>query len=140
MPIDPYDTPEFALEAHRRRKKEMQERGQQSDLPYNEPDIPKTGSAYRRDRVEAAMAAITEAVMYDQPLSEEAVRLTWNDTFLTTVIVPILRHQVNYWRNREAMLLERQRLTPEQVKEFQEILHNINALTHTVFLLQEWRG
>ncbi len=83
------------------------------------------------------MNTMIEAVVNDVPLTPEQVRETWDDAFLTNVIVPILEHIIAH---HEMMADEAGDEGEANFYKEAYYLQRANHIAETVLDLQEWRG
>ncbi len=79
---------------------------------------------------------IENAVKDDETLSPTEVRDTWDDAFLTNVIVPILEHIMRH----DDKMVDEMRLDPEDVVRRLYYERRMVDLDHVIDILKEWRG
>ena len=102
----------------------------------NEEMRPDLDAAYRS-------FVLHRAVEDDEVLSPAQVKLIWEDSFLSNVIVPFLRHIVGV---QEAAIEElEEELTYPREQAFNDLMHEhlsaqIIALSKAIIVVDEWRG
>ncbi len=75
------------------------------------------------------------ALRNDVPLTQEQVKIVWDDAFLTNVIVPILEHIIRHDNEMVDQSIE----DGETVREYYYRRRMVD-LNHVQDILKEWRG
>ncbi len=92
--------------------------------------------------------AVRYAVETDTVLTPQTIQETWNDAFLTNVMIPVLRHIVGNMERQledleDEMLpdsLSDMTLSPFNNQVYDRLSAQIIALSKVILILQEWRG
>ncbi len=78
---------------------------------------------------------IYHAISKDRPLTQEEVKIVWDDAFLTNVIVPILEHI----KRHDNEMVNQAIINGEAVQEYYYSRRMVD-LDHVQDILREWRG
>lgn len=77
------------------------------------------------------------ALLHDVPLTDQDVKESWDDRFLTNIMIPYLQHIV---REYQTQLEELDRTEPPYIIAGFYYREQLRSLENTILVLEEWRG
>ena len=101
---------------------------------------PETIRHKRSIRTTKNLLIFHSALMADENLTDREVQESWDDGFLTNVIVPYLEHLDNHFEDQLNRIEEQENEILKMDPEWGVTITTLRALRQVIEVLKEWRG